>query len=182
MIQMRRKLKDGRLVEIRMLSRKDSVRELNMHINSFIAEDAYILFDRKVSMKDEAAWKKNQLTMQRKGEGFLLVAMVDGKLAATSGATKERGKARGNVSIGIAVAKGFRGIGLGEALMKENIAQCRKRLKPRNIYLSVFAPNKPACSLYKKLGFRDFAVFPDWILQNGKYVDQKLMILRHGRR
>lgn len=171
------RLKNGKVARVGYLSEKDSAKELQAFINSLIGENAPLGMDRKTSLKQEIEWKRNQLSKQKKDEGFLFVARIDGKIAGTSGANREQGKGRNNVILGIAIRKGFRGIGLGEALLRLNIENAKKRLKPRNIYLSVFRPNKPAWNLYSKLGFREFASFPKWMLHNGRYVDHVFMKL-----
>jgi len=170
-------LKDCRIATMAFLSRKDSVHELQDFINSLVEERTYLHYDRKVTLRQEREWKKKRLGDMRKREGYVLVARVDGRIAGTSGAYRERFKGRNNVSLGIAIAKSFRGIGLGEVLLRLNIRTARELLKPKNIYLSVLAPNKPARSLYEKLGFREFAVFPKWMLHKGKYVDHIFMKL-----
>lgn len=173
----RLKLKDGSVAEVSFLSEKDSTRELNTFINRLIDEKTFIMMDRKVSMKAEEEWKKAELEKIRRKQGFLLVARVDGRIAGTSGAHKEPGKGSGNVLLGIAIAKEFRGIGLGENLLMLNIRMAKKRLKARTVYLDVFAPNKIARNLYRKLGFREFARYPKWFRHNGKYVDKIVMKL-----
>ncbi len=171
------KLKDGRVATISFLSEKDSVRELQAFINALVAERAHITYDRKVTLKEEKDWKKKRLANLRKRTGYLLVARVDGRMAGTSGGFRDAHKARNNVCLGIGLARGYRSVGLGEVLLRTNIAIAKRFLKPKNIYLSVLAPNKPARALYRKLGFKEFAVFPKWILHNGKYVDHVFMKL-----
>lgn len=172
------KLKDGRTATIDFLKRSDNVCELQRYINSFVAEDAMLCRGRKATLKEEEEFKKSQLSAKRKNIGFLLVAKVDGKIAGSTGADREKvDKGRDNVSLGLAIAKEYRGIGLGKALLGLNIKTAKKLLKPKNIFLSVLGPNKPAKALYMKLGFREFAVFPRWILHDGKYVDQIYMKL-----
>jgi RimJ/RimL family protein N-acetyltransferase len=171
------KLKDGRIATISFLSEKDSVRELQHFINGLIIENTYLLYDRKVTLKEEEEWKTDHISAFRKRNAYLVVARIDGKIAGTTGAGKKRDKGRGNVWLGIALAKGYRGIGLGETMLRMNVSIAKRFLKPRNIFLSVLAPNKPARSLYRKLGFREFAVFPKWILHNGRYVDHVFMKL-----
>ncbi|MEM4272174.1 MAG: GNAT family N-acetyltransferase [Candidatus Bilamarchaeaceae archaeon] len=170
-------LKDGREAEINFLSKKDSTRELNRFINALVEEEAPVIYGSRVSLKEEERWKKNELEGLRKGERFLLLARVGGKLAGTSGARRGIGKSKENVSLGIALAKEFRGAGLGEKLLSIGIKLSEKFFRPRNIYLSVLACNKPAYSMYKKLGFREFARFPKWVIQRGEYVDQVFMKL-----
>ena len=165
------KLKDGRIAKVSFLSERDSTRELQRYINALIAEKTYLLHNKKQTLKQEEEWKKGELEAFRKKEGYYLVARVGGKIAGSSTARREKFKARGNVYLGISIAKPFRRIGLGEALLRLNIQMAKRLLKPKNIYLSVFKLNKPAYALYKKLGFKEFAVFPKWLLHEGKYVD-----------
>jgi len=171
------KLKDGRTASIGFLSEKDGVRELQAFINAFVREGSFLLYDRKTSLADEMKWKKAKLADYRKGNGQVLVARIGGKIAGTSDARREPFKGRDNVCLGIAIASDYRGLGLGEALLRLNIETVRRRQMPRNIYLSVQSPNRPARALYRKLGFREFAVFPKWLKQDGKYVDHIFMRL-----
>jgi RimJ/RimL family protein N-acetyltransferase len=173
------RLKNGKIASISFLSRGDSAKELQEHINSLIAEDAPILLDKKVTLKEEKKWKEDKLAKQNKGNGFVLVARSDGKIIGTSGATQDIGRCRNNVVLGISIRKEYRRLGLGYLLLKENITQARKRLKAKRTYLSVLSGNRSALVLYKKSGFRKMAVFPKWILYKGKYVDQIFMVLRN---
>jgi ribosomal protein S18 acetylase RimI-like enzyme len=172
-------LEDGREADISFLKRSDSVHELQAFINSLVREDARIIFDRKVTLPEERAWKNTMLASMRRNDGYVLLARVDGKIAGTSGANRERGRGRGNVALGLAIAKPFRGVGLGESLLRANIAAAGLFFKPEpdNIYLSVFEDNKPAVSLYRKLGFKRFAVFPAWIPYGKKKVGHAFMKL-----
>jgi len=171
-------LKDGRIATIDFLSEKDSVRELQRFINALVKENTYIHYDRKVSLKEEEEWKKKRISDMRKREGYVLIAKMDGKIAGSSGAQRERLKGRNNIALGIVISRPHRGLGLGKALLTVNISTARKLLKPNNIYLSLLSPNKRAYSLYKKLGFEEFAIFPKWLLHNGKYVDQVFLKLK----
>lgn len=172
-------LKDGRIATVRFLDEDDSTRELLGFINTLIREKAYILFDEEFTIKQEENWKRRELDGIRSNESYIISARVDGRLAANSGARKGLHKEKGNVLLGIAVAEGFRGLGLGEALLRLNIETARRFFnpKPRNIYLSVFEGNKPAISLYRKLGFKEFARFPKWALHKGRYIDHIYMKL-----
>jgi RimJ/RimL family protein N-acetyltransferase len=170
-------LADGRTATVSFLAAKDDVGELRGFINAFVDEKAYILADRKFTLKQEAAWKQDTLASQRKGGKYVLVARIGGKIAGTTEGRREPFKARSNVTLGLAIAKPYRRIGLGEALLRLNIETAKKMMKPKTIWLSILAPNKPARALYHKVGFREFAVFPKWLLHDGKYVDHVFMRL-----
>jgi RimJ/RimL family protein N-acetyltransferase len=171
------RLKDGRIATVSFLSGKDSARELQRFINAFVTERTFLGYDKRFSLKEEEAFKKTQLSLRRKREGHLIIARVGGALAGSTGARREKFKGRHNVSLGIAIAKPFRGIGLGEALLRANIRETERSLKPKNVFLSVLAPNERARKLYRKLGFRKFAVFPEWMLHQGKFVNHIFMRL-----
>lgn len=176
---MKTKLKDGRTAIINFLSKGDSARELQKHINSIIKEDVPIHLDKKVKLKEEKEWKKNELKKQKNKQGFLLVARVDGRIVGTSGANREMGRCRNNILIGIVVRKEYRGLGLGEKLLRENIKQSKKKLKAKKVYLWVYGGNNNAQRLYKKLGFVEIARLPKWIPYKGKNVDQIFMLLKN---
>ncbi len=172
------KLKDDRIAEIRFLSPKDQTHEFQQFIHEIIDENAYIIHSKKPTLKEEEKWKQTELEKQKKGDGLLLVARVDGKLAGTSGANRDRGKASHHVMIGIALAKEYRGVGLGQALLRTNIEMSKKLLKPKVISLDVFAPNKPARALYEKVGFVQFGLLPKALLYKGRFVDRIFMMLK----
>ncbi len=167
------KLRDGRMAEISFLAKSDDARDFMDYINALVEEDVKIHFDRKVSSEEEEKWKTDALSSMKRNEGYVLVARVDGEVAGVSNANRERLRTRGNVFLGLSVAKKFRRLGLGRALMQTNIDTAKKFFKPESdiIYLSVFGNNKPAISLYQKLGFRIFAAFPNWMPYKKRRVD-----------
>ena len=171
------RLKDGRIAVVDFLGKDADPKEHLGFLNTLVKERSYIHFDRKATLKEEIEWIKTNAEGLRKKERFVLVARVDGKLAGNSGSFRGRLKERDNASLGIALAKEYRGLGLGEGLLRLNIRYTKKLLRPKNIYLSVFATNKRAQKLYRKLGFREIARLPKWINHYGKYVDLILMRL-----
>ena len=175
---MKAKLRDGTEIEILDSIEKIPVSECLRHINSLIGEGAWILYTKKMTMKEERAWKKNCLADEKKGLMIRTVALKDGRIAGSSEGRKQGGRNRGNVAIGIAVSKEFRGRGLGEFLLRRTIAKSKRKFLPKNIFLSVAEPNKAARKLYRKVGFREIARFPDWIEKGGKYYAQVWMVLK----
>lgn len=175
---MKHKLEDGRIVDIVPLTEKIPTKLLLDHINSLIAEDTFLLLDKKLTLKHEEAWKKGMLKGVRNGNNLYFIAMYKRCIVGTCGAKRDMGKESNNVIIGIAVTKDFRIAGLGEFLIRKTITEVKKKLKPRNIYLHVADPNKPAKALYKKVGFKEMARFPKWAKHKGKYVDVVWMLLK----
>jgi len=123
-------------------------------------------------------WFKCSLRKIRKRQAIDIIAESKGRIVGKASARKGIYKQCDNVTLGIAILPAFRGAGLGKILLTELIARVKREFKPKNIVLSVFAPNKRAHALYKKVGFREFARFPNWFKHKGKYYDQIYLILR----
>jgi ribosomal protein S18 acetylase RimI-like enzyme len=175
---MKHKLKDGRIVDIVLLSSKIPVKKLLEYINSFISENSFLTHDKPLTLKQEKEWMLGTLKGIKNKEQLYYCAIYENKIVGGCTARQGLGRERQNIILGIAVRNGFRRTGLGEFLMRKAIAESKKKLSPKNIYLSVAALNKPAKSLYEKLGFVEMARFPKWIKRNGKYHDVIWMLLK----
>ena len=175
---MKFKLKDGRVVDVVPLHAGVSVKALQSYINGIIAENAYIMMNKKATYSEEKKWKQDSLTGMKKGQKINLIALSGKRVVASFDARKGLWKDSCNVSMGASVAKDFRHGGLGEFMLRTIVKKARQKFKPKNIYLSVFGPNKPARTLYEKVGFRKMAVFPKWIKHEGNYIDQVWMRLK----
>jgi RimJ/RimL family protein N-acetyltransferase len=106
-----------------------------------------------------------------------LVAEVDG--AVVGGANFARGRWRKNAhtaDLGVALLPGFRGRGIGEALMREGIEWARS-VGVRKLTLGVFATNERAVALYRRLGFAEEARLRGQGILDGRPVDEILMAL-----
>jgi ribosomal protein S18 acetylase RimI-like enzyme len=166
------------MIEIRPIRKTDSPKAFLDFICELIDEDTYLLIKEKPTIKEERVWVKGRLQgIQNKKEAMLtawdgkkLVAICDGKRAF--------GKEENNIVMGIVILKEYRGRGLGEKLLRRVIRLVKQRLKPKNIYLHVFAENKIAKSLYRKIGFVHLATFPKWIRHKGAYHDAEYMVLK----
>ena len=164
-------------LEIRPPKKSDSASSYLNFISKVIAEDGYILIDKIPTLAEERIWLKERLKNIWAKEEICLTIWDGKKVVGNSQAIKDRWKENTNVHVGIAIDRDYRGQGLGEMLLGEVIKQAKKKLKPKNIYLRVFSDNKVAKSLYKKLGFRKIAHFPEWTLHRGKYVGHDIMLL-----
>jgi len=67
------------------------------------------------------------------------------------------------------------GLDFGKEILK--LAKKELKPKPKIIRLSVFSTNKPAISLYKKIGFKIVAKIPKQISYKGKFIDEVIMLL-----
>ena len=79
---------------------------------------------------------------------------------------------------GITIRKNYRGMGLGNYLMKEIIKLAKKELKPRPkiVRLSVFSINKPAIKLYQKHSFKKVAKIPNQFDYKKKLISEVVML------
>jgi ribosomal protein S18 acetylase RimI-like enzyme len=171
------RMKDGRTVTIRDLSQKESPKELADYINGLVDENTFILKDTKVTVKEEVKWLREKLKSAKSGRSISLVA-YEKKIVGIVNADRQTMKQKGNVVLGIALRKEYRGHGLGEFIFRLLIERVKNEMKPKNIFLYVFGKNTGAKSLYRKLGFRRIAVMPNWVLNKGRYMDEEMMILK----
>ncbi|MFA5929336.1 MAG: GNAT family N-acetyltransferase [Candidatus Micrarchaeia archaeon] len=166
------------MIKIRPPREGDSPKAFLSIINELIAEDTYILREKKLTLKAEKTWLKAQLGGIKEGNIVMFNAWIGSKIVASCAANRGTGKEKQNVLLGMMVRKDYRRKGLGELLLCRTIATVKKKLKPKHIYLSVIDGNKPAMNLYKKVGFREIARLPGWFLHRGKYHDSVFMLLK----
>lgn len=165
--------KDGRRVILRTLKWED-LDDLLDFINSLVEEGANILRTEKVSREEEIEWLSGIFKRLEKGEIFCVAAEVDGRLVANSEILKGTGNSRHVGVIGIAIKKGFRGIGIGTEMMKA-LQEYARKMGLKVLTLSVFANNQHAINLYKKMGFIETGRIPKRFFKDGAYIDEIIM-------
>ncbi|MBS7636203.1 GNAT family N-acetyltransferase [Candidatus Bathyarchaeota archaeon] len=165
--------KDGRKVILRTLKWEDLDDLLDL-INSLVEEGANILKTEKVSKEEEIEWLSSVLARMKRGEIFCVAAEVEGHLVANSEVMKGTGYSRHVGFIGIAIKKGFRGIGIGTEMMKALEEHARK-IGLKVLTLAVFANNQHAINLYKKMGFVETGRVPKRFFKDGTYIDEIIM-------
>lgn len=145
-------------------------------ISGLIAEDIYLLRgpEDTITLAQEEKWLKSKLKQIKDNEVVLIDAFFWEKVVGQ--VELEVGEFRGRHlgKIGIAIAKEFRGEGLGEKLMTEIESEAR-RLKLKILHLEVFAENTIAENLYKKLGYVEFGMLPKSIDYRGRMLDEKYL-------
>jgi hypothetical protein len=83
-------------------------------------------------------------------------------------------KTRHTATLGIAVMRGYRHLGMGRRMIGEGIEWCRKEgIKKLN--LEVFSSNENAISLYRKMGFEIEGVRKNQFLIFDTFVDDVIM-------
>jgi RimJ/RimL family protein N-acetyltransferase len=170
-------LKDGTIVSIGPLTGRENAREFQRFINALTREGTYLLVNKPITLKEEKQWLRTQLREQRKGEQLYLKALVDGHLIGDCLAKPGFGRNHGNVNLGIAIAKRWRGKGIGHLLLEEIIRRSEEKWHPKNIYLHVVSANTKAHLLYESLGFHVIATLPQWFEYNTQYYDEYLLLL-----
>lgn len=108
---------------------------------------------------------------------FVLGGFVDGKLAGVIGFRRlglENLKHKAAIW-GMYVAPDHRGQGLGKALLEECLTRAGKQRGLEAIQLAVESGNRAAIGLYRKAGFRKYAVEKRGLKVAGEYYDEDWM-------
>jgi L-amino acid N-acyltransferase YncA len=161
--------KDGRKVVLRTI-RWEDLDDCIDFINSLVEEGAEILRDTNVTREEEADWLGSRLARIEKRQLIGVVAEVNGKMIANSEVEKRSSFMSHMGYLGIAIRKGYRGIGIGSRLIQTLINES-KVMGLEILVLDVFDVNQPAKALYKKMGFKEVGRIPKGIHKNGKYMD-----------
>jgi len=174
------KLFGDKKLTISPLSKKDFkfAKEFLDFINSLIEEDAKILMNKKMNLKEEMEFlEKGTKGIKEKRKVYLIAKDGDKVVANTS---IELGVYKRNHigKFAIGIRNGYRGAGLGTYLMQEIMKLAKKELdpKPRIFQLEVYENNKPAIGLYKKMGFKIVGRIPKQIQHKGKLIGEYIMI------
>lgn len=162
------KSKKGKDVVVRVVKKNDAQGLLDM-INSVIAEDDFILLNKKQDIKQEKKWLNNTINKILKGDEILVCAVESSRIIGNCSIKKGSGRQSHIGSLGIVIMDRYREEGIGIELMKE-ILKLARTLKLKVITLDVLASNKRAQALYRKFGFRIYGKLPRGVLRKGKYV------------
>ncbi len=135
------------------------------------------LFAARPTLGQEGEWFAKLLREMEDGNRVAAVAIVDGKAVGLcevhrKGLSQEMAHVG---ELGILVGRGYRGRGVGKALLEYVLSRCRGRFSL--IVLSVFTTNEQARALYRSLGFRAWGTLPKAIRRNGRLIDEEHMVL-----
>lgn len=164
-------LSDGERVRLRPGTPEDAAPVLDM-LNVVAREREFLLTDLfAYTLDDERAF----LSGFQPAESLLLMAeAAGGRLVACADAQRDRGgtaaKTRHVAWIGIALARDYRGRGLGRALIGQFIAWGRTA-GIHYLGANVFASNARSLALFRRMGFRECGRQRDAVCIDGRYVD-----------
>jgi L-phenylalanine/L-methionine N-acetyltransferase len=132
---------------------------------------------------DIEVWRKRLEAPASPGAGLHLVAETDGEpmLIGSAGmhASGDSPRRRHVLGLGMTVAKGWQGRGVGTALMAALIDYADRWAGVLRIELSVYTDNAPAIALYRRFGFVEEGVGRAFALRDGAYVDALMMARLH---
>lgn len=170
-------LRDGREVTVTLLTREIPSSALQEYINELVDEDTYLLHNHKYSLTEEMEWKRRALEEADHDQSITMIGLDGERVIASLQARRSRMKEANNIGFGIAISKDFRGVGLGEILLRMLIDETKKKMKPKNMYIEYIDGNKPAANLYKKLGFKKIiGRYPKWVKHKGRYLDRIVLL------
>lgn len=167
----RRTLKDGRDAVIRLAEPADA-EALIAHVNEVGAEGVYIMTEKIEKSIEE---QREFLAKIDPRWTLFFVAVLAGQLVASADVARGRQSKNAHTgSVGIAIRKEARGLGLGRAMMEDAIGWARS-VGIRKLTLGVFATNERAITLYRSLGFEEEGRRKGQVLLGGQPVDEILM-------
>jgi RimJ/RimL family protein N-acetyltransferase len=167
-------------ITIRTLKKSDvkNAKKWLKYINDLIAEDAKLLVNGKMMLKDEITFLEKTLKgIKDKTEVYLFAECGD-KIIAGTGIKLNPMRKNHIGTFGIAISDGYRGMGLGKYLTTEILKMAEENLKPslKMIDLGVYTNNKAGIALYKKMGFKQVAKLPKQMQWKDKLVDEFVMV------
>lgn len=156
----------------------NNLREFQSFINSLVEENAKILMNEKINLKDEKEFIASALKGIKNKSKVFVIARDGNKIVGNTSIERQRWKRNHMGRFAIAITQGYRGVGLGKHLMSEVIKLAKNEFGSglKVIQLEVYANNKPAISLYKKMGFKIMAKLPRQVQHKGKLISEYIML------
>ena len=166
--------KKGKEIELRIPKKSDAKEYLDF-INSIIAEDDYILFEKQITdLKAEKKWVDENVKNMMEKKGLILTAFYKNEIIGNADINIARDREKHIGSFGITIKYGFREEGIGTKMMGILFNETKK-LGVKIVVLETFANNKRAIKCYEKIGFIKHGQLPGAIFWRNKYIDAILM-------
>ncbi|OGM08720.1 hypothetical protein A2159_02355 [Candidatus Woesebacteria bacterium RBG_13_34_9] len=168
--------KKGKEILIRYPETGD-VEEMLRYINELSKEKTFIRYQgEQETLESETKYLNSRLEAIKNGKVVNLLTFFNGRLIGSSD-IKMKDKTEKHIgSLGITVAKDFRGEGLGNLLMDLTLKEAKEKLlNIKIVTLEVYSANDIARNLYKKFGFKKYGMLPNGVSRDGKFEDDFLM-------
>lgn len=168
--------KNGKEIIFRYPTIEDAPRLLT-YINTLSDERTFIRFQgEQQTVEEETIFLQDQLDRIEKKTGVFLVACDNDIIIGATQINTQRLTERHVGEFGIALAKNYRGMGVGRAFMNTVIEEAKKHIPTLEIIiLTVHAKNGIACSLYESFGFIKYGSLPNGVKLEDGYMDQVMM-------
>jgi RimJ/RimL family protein N-acetyltransferase len=173
--------RDGQKFVVREAAITDAA-QLIVHARGILAEPQWSITEAEefqITAKQEEEWIAG---FRQRPHNILLVADFgtpqNPRIAgALNFGTQPRFRMRHRGRLGIGVQADYRGLGVGAALLQALLDWATAEPELERIELSVFAHNKRAIGLYRKLGFVEEArLLGAFKLADGAYYDDVMMV------
>lgn len=174
--------KDGRSITLRPLRRRD-IDALLLFANAIAREKkrnrslGIVSMDRRMTRKDEKRFLNRTLKGLAEGNVVSVAAFDGDRMVGNCDIFRRTLQdVRHTGVLGIVIVEGYRGVGLGEAMIGTALSQASK-IGAWAIELEVFATNAHARHMYEKLGFATAGVVPKKMQRDGMFIDSVQMYL-----
>lgn len=177
---MKIQLKNGKRVTIREAQTSDAYQLLEA-IKTYIPQSEFIpKLEREITLtlEQEEDWIDSFI---RSDNSLLLVAEFEGRIIGNIDLTGSRRQVMQHTAvIGMGMIESWRGIGLGTALMEQIIDWAKENPLLELIWLQAYTANSSAIQLYKKMGFVENGILPQFFKNGDVYYDNLTMSLKVG--
>jgi ribosomal protein S18 acetylase RimI-like enzyme len=169
------KLRDGTGVTLRS-ARAGDLDMLMKYFNALVFEKQRnpslgILAAKRATRKDEKKYLDGVLRGIRKNDLADVVATVGDRIVGHCEVRRAPHRDVGHMGrLGIAILEGYRGLGLGSAMLDALLKKSRA-LGIELVTLEAFATNERALQLYRSKGFKEFGRLPQAIRRGGNPID-----------
>lgn len=166
--------KNGKLITLRPPTLDDVQITLN-YINELVEEKAMIALDQLQDLEKQTKYINSSVQEIADKNKIQFLAFDQDVLAANAEIRKGSLKETHLGSLGISVAKDYRGEGVGKFMIQHLLKTAKTELDVSTVKLEVLAINQPAIGLYQKLGFTEYGRLPNGVNHYGNIADKIFM-------
>ncbi|MDM1397960.1 GNAT family N-acetyltransferase [Myroides odoratimimus] len=170
-------LKNNKQVIIRLASSNDASALLNL-IKQYLDTSEYIPInssDFNKTVAEIEAWIEK---LNGTDNSIMLVAEYNGQLIGNLDLTGQHRKTLQHTAVlGMGILLEWRNTGLGTALLSSAVEWAKRNNTLEILTLDVYTENIAGIELYRKQGFKEVGIVPNFIKDNDRYYDNMRMWL-----